>query len=105
MGELNNFPLVWDYDISEKEFRAMLDGKLTRGRLGQEWAVIRLLEYGQYHDIIRQLGFRRLVEGWPSWRGQIRSESRRRGFDFLAAWLPVHHPELLSLPDITPPGR
>jgi len=89
-------PFVWDYNISESEFRAMLDGKLTRGRLGQDWAAIRLLEYGQYPEIIRLLGYRRLLAGWPSWRSHIRSESRRRGFDFLAAWLPQHHPELLN---------
>ena len=34
------------------------------------------------------MGFRELVRGWPEWRGRIRSESRKRGFDFLAAWLP-----------------
>jgi len=89
-------PLVWDYDISESDFRAMLEGKLTRGRLGQDWAVIRLLEYGRYSDIIHRLGYRRLVEGWPAWREHIRAESRVRGFDFLAAWLPQHHPELLK---------
>ncbi len=77
-------PLVWDYDLSESEFRAMLDGKLTRGRLGQQWAVIHLL------------GYRRLLEGWPTWREHIRAENRVRGLDFLAAWLPVHHPELLT---------
>ncbi len=70
--------------------------ELTVGRLGQEWAVIRLLEYGAYAEIIRLLGYRRLVEGWPHWCERIRSESRVRGFDFLARWLPKHHPELLS---------
>ena len=96
MATATRFPLVWDYDISESDFQAMLDGKLTRGRLGQDWAAIRLLEYGHYRDIIRLLGYRRLVEGWPSWREHIRSESRIRGFDFLVAWLPKHHPEQLT---------
>jgi hypothetical protein len=36
-----------------------------------------------------------LIDGWPRWRKNIRSDSRKRGFDFLAAWIPAHRPELL----------
>jgi len=88
-------PYIWDYDISENDFRAMLAGELTIGRLGQDWAVVRLLEYATYPEIIRCLGYQQLIEGWPRWRNSVRSESRKRGFDFLAKWIPEHHPELL----------
>ena len=91
----NRSAYIWDYDISESDFQAILAGELTLGRLDQDWAAIRLLEYGTYPEIIRLLGYHRLVEGWPRWREQIRSESRVRGFDFLVSWLPEHHPELL----------
>jgi hypothetical protein len=93
----SRLPYIWDYNIDEDQLRQLLDGTLTLGRLGQRWASIRLLEHAPYADIVRLLGFRRLVEGWPRWRGAIRSESRKRGFDFLAAWLPEHHPEILGL--------
>jgi len=86
---------LWDYDLTETQFRELLDGKLTIGRLDSDWAAIRLLEYATYPDIIRLLGFRRLVAHWPRWREQIRSQSRKRGFDFLVAWLPEHYPELV----------
>jgi hypothetical protein len=89
-------PYLWDYNISESDFRAILAGELTIGRLGQDWAVLRLLEYAPYTEIIRLLGYRRLIEGWPRWRDHIRDHGRKRGFDFLASWLPKHHPELLS---------
>ncbi|MEA3349404.1 MAG: hypothetical protein U9Q82_02145 [Chloroflexota bacterium] len=92
----NQSAYIWDYDISESDFRAMLAGELTLGRLGQDWAAIRLLEYATYAEIIRLLGYRRLIDDWPRWRERVRSESRKRGFDFLASWLPEHHPELLS---------
>lgn len=92
----NRSAYIWDYDISESDFRAILAGKLALGRLDQDWAAVRLLEYGAYPDIIRLLGYSRLLEGWPRWRERIRSQSRKRGFDFLASWLPEHHPELLS---------
>jgi len=99
----NRSPYIWDYDISESDFRAMLAGELTIGRLGQDWAVVRLLEYATYPEIIRLLGYRRLIEGWPRWRKSIRGDSRKRGFDFLAKWLPENHPELLT--EEIKPGR
>jgi len=89
-------PYVWDYDLDEPQFQALLDGKQTIGRLDSNWAAIRLLDYAPYPEIVRLLGFRRLVAGWPSWREHVRSQNRRRAFDFLAAWLPVHYPELVK---------
>jgi hypothetical protein len=53
------------------------------------------LEYAPYPEIVARLGFRRIVEGWADWRGHVRSQSRKRGFDFLVDWLPNNHPELL----------
>lgn len=93
-----HLPYIWDYDLEENQFQALLDGTLEIGRLDQRWAAIRLLEHAPYAEIVRRLGFRRLLEGWPQWREAIRSTSRRRGFDFLAEWLPLHHPELLGDP-------
>jgi hypothetical protein len=88
-------PFIWDYDVEEEQFRRLLSGDLTLGRLDRRWAAIRLLEYATYRDIVRLLGFRELVKGWPEWRGDIRSARRRRGLDFLVSWLLDHHPELV----------
>ena len=94
---MNSRPaFVWDYDISSSEFQAMLSGELTVGRLGQDWAVVRLLEYGTYREVIQMLGYRQLIEGWPHWRNKIRSDSRKRGYDFLSEWIPEHRPDLLT---------
>ncbi len=87
---------VWDYDIDAAQFADILAGRLTWGRLDRDWAAVRLLEYAPYPEIVRLLGYRALVEGWSRWRPRIRSQSRKRGFDFLVAWLPEHHPELVS---------
>jgi len=84
---------IWDYDISEKEFIQILNGERVIGRLNQDWAALRLLEYASYEEIVRKLGFAKLVQNWPRWRKRIRSESRKRGFDFLVEWLPENHPE------------
>lgn len=98
----SKLPYVWDYDIDEDRFRQLLDGTLTLGPLDQRWASVRLLEYAPYSEIVRLLGFRRLVDGWPEWRSSIRSASRRRGFDFLAAWLPEKRPDVLETASTVP---
>jgi hypothetical protein len=98
---MSRLPYVWDYDIDEATFEAMLQGRTSFGALDRDWAVVRLLEYAPYREIIRRLGYREIVEGWPAWRSRIRSQSRRRGFDFLAEWLPQHHPELLEKQDLS----
>lgn len=89
-------PYVWDYEIDEQTFLDILAGKRQIGRLDREWAVLRLLEYAPYHEIIQHIGFSALVQGWPQWREKIRAKNRRRGFDFLVEWLPRNCPELLS---------
>ena len=88
-------PWVWDYDLDETQFRALLDGSRTLGRLDRDWAAVRLLEHGSWRDIRRLLSLSELVRGWPAWRGRVRSVSRVRGLDFLVEWLPVHRPDLL----------
>jgi hypothetical protein len=89
-------PYVWDYQINEKQFSDILAGRATLGQLNRDWAAVRLLEYAPYPEIVRLLGYRALIIGWPRWRAKIRSQSRKRGFDFLVSWLPQHHPELLQ---------
>lgn len=89
-------PWVWDYDLDAGTFSDLLAGRKTIGRLDRDWAAVRLLEYAPYAEIVRLLGFPALVRDWPRWRGRIRAESRRRGFDFLVEWLPQQHPELFD---------
>jgi hypothetical protein len=84
---------LWDVDLDEEQFIALLDGKTTIGRLDSDWAAVRLLDYAPYPEIVRLLGFKRLLQGWPKWRDRIRSTSRQRSFDFLASWLPAHRSE------------
>ena len=93
MPARHRLPYVWDYDLDEAQCLEILEGRRAFGRLDQDWAVRRLLEYAPYAEIVRRslIGFPRLVQNWP--RGRIRSRSRRRGFDFLVRWLPEKHPE------------
>ena len=92
---LNVRTYLWDYDIDEDQFRSILAGELVLGRLDRDWAAVRLIEYAPYADIVQMLTFGGLVRDWPRWRQRVRSQSRKRGLDFLVDWLPQHHPELL----------
>ena len=94
-SSLDRLPYVWDYDLDEAAFRAILAGRMTVGRLDRDWAAVRLLEHASYPEIRRLLPFRDLVAGWRAWRTRIRATSRRRGLDFLVDWLPRNRPDLL----------
>lgn len=85
---------VWDYDIGEARFRAILAGAPPIGRLDRDWAAVRLLDYAPYEQIRDFLSFADLVGGWPRWRSRVRSVSRRRGLDFLVEWIVRHRPDL-----------
>jgi len=92
----HRLPFVWDYDLDEAAFKALLADERTHGRLDRDWAAVRLLDYGDYADIVRLLGFRALAEGWPRSRARVRSESRRRGLDFVVWWLAERRPDLVA---------
>lgn len=85
---------IWDYDLDETQFKDILAGKVVVGKLDQDWAARRLIEYASYQEIVQQVGYARLVKSWPRWREGVRSTSRKRGLDFLVQWLPKRHPEL-----------
>lgn len=84
---------LWDYDIDEDGLREILSGKGATGKLDRSWATVRLFEYAPYHEIVRLLGYRGIMERWPELRSRVRSQNRKRGFDFLIEWLKNKYPE------------
>jgi len=92
----NRARYVWDYDLTQAQFDEMLAGRYVDGHLDQDWAAIRIIEWAKYKDMVRLIGFPMLVMNWHRWRERIRSKEQRRSIDFLVAWLPKHHPELLD---------
>jgi len=86
---------VWDYDVSEEQFRALLSGGVPLGRLDRDWAAVRLLEYAPYDQIRAFLTVGDLVRDWPRWRSRVRSVTRRRGLDFLIRWVATERPDLV----------
>jgi hypothetical protein len=92
----NRAKYVWDYDLTQEQFDEIVAGRYEDGPLTRDWAAIRLIEWAKYEEMIRTLGYATLVENWPRWRERVRSLEQRRSLDFLVAWLPKHHPELLQ---------
>ena len=91
------YPWVWDYDIDEQQFDAILAGRLVMyGRLDRDWAAVRLIEYAGYREMIQRIGFRDFVLGWPRWRERVRGDKMKDSLDFLADWITTKHPELLA---------
>lgn len=89
-------PYLWDHNITFEEFQGILNGTFEFGRLNRDWAAVRLIEYASYDEMIRLLGYKAIVEGWPRWRAEVRMVEVRRGLDFLVEWLSQRHPELLN---------
>ncbi len=87
---------VWDYDLTQEQFDDLLAGRCTDGHLDRDWAAVRLIEWAPYREMIQRIGYKALVDNWSRWRSCIRSSQQQRSLDFLVAWLPEHHPELLA---------
>ncbi|MBI1986929.1 MAG: hypothetical protein HYS70_01100 [Nitrospinae bacterium] len=92
----SKIPYIWDYDIDEDKLKDILSGKVSMGHIDRKWAIIRLLEYAPYNEIIKLIGYREIIKQWPELRKYIRSQSRRRGFDFLVEWLQKKHPDKIQ---------
>ena len=94
--QINISRYLWDYRITPEDFSEILSGNKVMGRLDRDWAVIRLLNYATWEEIVHLVGYKDLVNEWSRWKPRVRSTQCVRGFDYLAKWLPEHHPELLA---------
>lgn len=86
---------LWDYNIDEPTFRKILRGETTMGHFDTVWAARRVIEYAPYKEIVELIGYKTIVRDWPSLREGIKSQTRKRGMDFLVEWLKTHRPDLV----------
>lgn len=85
-----DFTYRCDYAIDRDTFLDILNGYRILARLDEQWATRRLLEYAPYGEMLRHLSSAEFARRWPGIRHRIRSESRRRGNDFLLKWPKDH---------------
>ena len=80
------YPWLWDVDMDNATFEAILNEKTVVGALDSDWAMLRLLEYAPFRDIKRLLPFDSFLRKWPSLKPKVRSVSRREGMEYCVAW-------------------
>lgn len=81
------YPWLWDVEMDNTAFEAVLRGKEEKPPHDQCWAITRLLEYAPYSDIRRLLPDDILLQRWPEVALRLRSKARREGMAFVCQWL------------------
>lgn len=75
--------IIWDYDLSQKDFQAILDGNKKMGSLDQSWAIARVLEHVDYYAAKDLVSVSTLSRNWPSVKSKIFNQSIKDGYEFL----------------------
>jgi hypothetical protein len=81
------YPWLWDVDMDNRTFEALLRGGDAPPPHDQRWAIVRLLEYAPYSEIRRLLPDEILLQWWPDVSPRLRSKTRRDGMAFVCSWL------------------
>ena len=74
---------LWDVDMDAARFQRTLAGQEHSDFFDQQWALIRLIDYAPYPDILRLLPRRAFVQLWPQIESRVRSDARRAGMAFV----------------------
>jgi hypothetical protein len=79
----SRFPWLWDVDLDDAGFEAILQGRHVDPPHDSRWAMARLIEYAPYADIRRLLPKDLFLKEWPAVASRVRSRTRREGMEFL----------------------
>lgn len=85
VGE-ERYPWLWDVDMDNAAFVAVLRGDANRAGRDCDWAILRLIEYAPFRDIRRLLPLDLFLTRWPILMNRVRSATRRAGMDYYATW-------------------
>jgi len=85
-GTTQHYPWLWDVDMDNATFEAILNGKTALGSLDSDWAMLRLIEYAPFREVKRLLPFDSFLRKWPSLKVKVRSVSRREGMEYCVVW-------------------
>lgn len=75
--------IIWDYDLSQKDFQSILDGTKKMGGLDQPWAIARILEHVDYYTAKNLVSLPTLSKSWPGVKSKIFNQSIKDGYEFL----------------------
>ncbi|MDA1273792.1 MAG: hypothetical protein O2960_07040 [Verrucomicrobia bacterium] len=80
------FPWLWDTELDNAEFEALLRSYVAKPPHDARWAMLRLIEYPPYSSVRRLLPRERFLNAWPELGSRVRSRARREGMEFLYQW-------------------
>lgn len=81
--------LVWDYNLTQNEFEAILAGKKVLGNMDQSWAIVRVLENLNYYDAMNLIPIDMLRNNWKEVQPKLFNDSIKNGYEFLLQRYPV----------------
>ena len=77
----DRFPWLWDTDMDNAAFEALLRGERSASPRDSNWAMARLIEYAPYREIRRLLPRNLFLRQVVAPR--LRSRARRKGMQYL----------------------
>lgn len=83
MNVANYQQLMWDYDLPQDKFEAILQGRNVEGTMDQEWAIARVLENLNYYDAMSLVPYNILKEHWAGVKRKLFKDSIKRGYEFV----------------------
>jgi hypothetical protein len=83
----SRYPWLWDVDMGNGVFEALLAGRTVLPQFDASWALLRLVEYAPYAEIKRLLPRDAFLRLWPEIAPRVRSVTRKAGMDFVFGWL------------------
>jgi len=86
------YPWLWDTDLDNEAFDALLRGSRRDEARDERWAMLRLVEYAPFAEIKRLLPRETFLKRWPELSPRVRSAARRQGMNFFHEWLTEHQP-------------
>lgn len=75
--------VVWDYDMTQDEFEAILSGTTIIGSFDQNWAIARILENCNYYDAMSLISQETLLNNWEKIRPKLFNNSIIKGYEFV----------------------
>jgi hypothetical protein len=75
--------IVWDYNLPQEEFEAILRGEKSLGSLDQTWAIARILENLNYYDAMKLVPPEILRSNWDKVKPKLFKDSIRKGYEFV----------------------
>lgn len=81
--------LVWDYNLTQDNFEAILAGQKQLGSLDQSWAIARVLENVPYYEALNLVSPNLIKANWEHIKPKLFNSIIKHGYEYI-----LYHPTL-----------